>query len=93
MDSKFGSSWGAWCSFKLLGPYGVGLWKNIRRGWMMFYGHARFELGDGSKIKFWHDVWCGEKAFKEAFLILYSIACVKDAFFAVHMELSSGFLL
>jgi len=56
VHSKFGSSWGGWCSFDPLGPYGVGLWKNIRRGWRMFSSHIRFELGDGSKIKFLDDV-------------------------------------
>jgi len=44
-------------------PYGVGLRKNIKRGWRMFSSHTRFELGDSSKIRIWHDVWCGEKAF------------------------------
>jgi hypothetical protein len=31
---------------------GVRLWKNIRRGWSLFCNHTRFELGDGSKIRF-----------------------------------------
>jgi hypothetical protein len=35
-------------------------------------------------------MWCGDKAFKEAFPDLYSIACVKDAFVAIHLELLSG---
>jgi hypothetical protein len=57
---------------------------------VMFSSHIRFEVGDVSKIRFWHDLWCGDKAFKEAFPDLYSIACVKDASVAVHLELSSG---
>jgi hypothetical protein len=47
VDSKFGSLWGGWCSFELVGAYGVGLWKNIRKGWETFSGFARFEVGDG----------------------------------------------
>jgi hypothetical protein len=31
MDSKYGYSWGGWCSNEVLGLYRVGLWKNIRR--------------------------------------------------------------
>jgi hypothetical protein len=59
----------------------------------MFSSHTRFELGDGSKIRLWHDVLSWEKALKEAFPILYSIAYMKDAFVAfVHLELSSGSL-
>lgn len=92
MDFKFGSSWDGWCSNEPPKPHGVGLWKNIRRSWKMIFSHTRFEMGDGSKIRFWHDVWHGEKALKEAFLNLYSSACVKDASVAVQLELSSGSL-
>jgi hypothetical protein len=56
----------------------------------MFSSDIRFEVGDGSKIWLWHNMWCGDKAFKEAFPDLYSIACVKDAFVAIHLELLSG---
>ena len=30
IEAKYGSDWGGWCSKMVLGPYGVGLWKNIR---------------------------------------------------------------
>jgi hypothetical protein len=36
VDSKYGSAWGGWCSNEVHGSYGVGLWKNIRRGWRSF---------------------------------------------------------
>jgi hypothetical protein len=58
--AKFGSGRGGWCSVDPPGPHGVGLLNNIRRGWSLFCSHARFELGDGFKIIFWDDVWCGE---------------------------------
>jgi hypothetical protein len=38
-----------------IGVYGVGLWKNIMRGWGKFCNHTRFEVVDGSKVRFWHD--------------------------------------
>jgi hypothetical protein len=34
------------------GPYGVGVWKCIRKGWKGFAKYARYEVGDGSKVKF-----------------------------------------
>jgi hypothetical protein len=46
---------------------------------------------NGSKVRFLHDRWCGDKALKEAFSDLYGIACTKDAFVAAHLELYSGF--
>jgi hypothetical protein len=90
VDSKFGSSWGGWCSNETLEVYEVGLWKNIRRVWGKFSNHTRFEVGDGSNVRFWHDLWCGDMALKEAFLDLYDIACTKNASAAVHLELFGG---
>jgi hypothetical protein len=92
VDAKFGSMGGGWCSRAPTGPHGVGLWKNIRRGWSLFCSHTRFELGDGSRIRFWDDVWCGQLPLKEAFPVLYGIACDKDAFVAAHLDFSSGSL-
>jgi hypothetical protein len=54
--------------------------------------HTRFELGDGFKIRFWDDVWCGELALKEAFLVLYGFVRDKDACVVAHLDSSSGSL-
>jgi hypothetical protein len=43
---------GRWCSNEPLGSNKVGLLKNIRRGSGMFSSHTRFEVRDGSKIRF-----------------------------------------
>jgi hypothetical protein len=34
---------------------GVGLWKNIKKGWENFSNFTRFKVGDGFMISFWHD--------------------------------------
>jgi len=65
----------------------VGLWKNIRKGWEKFLGLSRFEVGDGARTKFWHDMWCGDTVLKEAFLVLFGIAHAKDASVADNLEL------
>jgi hypothetical protein len=67
VDAKIGSVGGGWCPLAPTGLHGVGLWKNIRKGWNLFFSHTRFELGDGSKIIFLNDVWCGELPLKELF--------------------------
>ena len=36
MDAKVGFEWGGWFSIDTLRPHGVGLWKNIRKGWRLF---------------------------------------------------------
>jgi len=62
------------------------------KGWSFFCSHTRFMLGNGSKIRFWNDVLCGEMILKEAFPVLYVIAHNKDALVADHLDSESGSL-
>jgi hypothetical protein len=55
-----------------------------------FYSHTRFEVGDGSKVRFWHDLWCGDMALKDVFPVLFGIAHTKDALVEAHMKFSGG---
>jgi hypothetical protein len=87
VDSKYGSIRGGWCSRKPSGAFGVGVWKNIRKGWISFSRFTRFVVGDDSKISFWHDLWRGDTTLKEAFPALFGIACLKDAVVANNLEL------
>jgi hypothetical protein len=47
-------------------------------------------VGNGSNITLWNDTSCGDQALKGAYLILYSIAHIKDASVADHLEVFSG---
>jgi hypothetical protein len=55
VDSKYGNVWSGWCSNEAHGTYDVRLWKNIK-SWGGLSSHTKFEVGDGSKIRFLHDV-------------------------------------
>jgi hypothetical protein len=92
VDAKYGCGWDGWCSLDPPWSHGVGLWKNIRKGWSFFCSHTRFILGHGLRIRFWHDVWYGEMTLKEAFPVLYGIACYKDALVAAHLVPGNGSL-
>jgi hypothetical protein len=92
VDAKYGGAWDGWCSLDPPGSHGVRLWKYIRKGWSLFRSHTRFILGYGSRIRFWHDVWCAEMTLKEAFPVLYGVASDKDAPVAAHMASKSGSL-
>ena len=39
-----------------------------------------FEVGLGSRFRFWHDCWCGEQLLKITFPILFEIATYWEAF-------------
>ena len=56
----------------------------------MFISHTKLDLGNGSKIRFWEDMWCGEVTHKDAFPSLYNIASVKDASITDILDCSSG---
>jgi hypothetical protein len=86
VDSKYGSLWGGWCSLEPTAVFGLRVWKNIRKGWDSFSRFTRFVVGDGSKISFWHDLWCRDTALKVAFPALFGIACVKYATVADNLE-------
>ena len=70
----------------------MGLWKFIRRGWEEFSSFTRFEGGDSSKVSFLQDFWCEVLPLKGAFPELFSIACLRDAFVAIHIQSSNGSL-
>ena len=53
VEVKYGCVWGGWCTGSVVGPYGVSLWKYISRGWTSLACYIVYEIGDGSRVKFW----------------------------------------
>jgi hypothetical protein len=54
---------------------------------------VRYEVGDGSRVLFWYDVWCGEIPLKTLFLELFAIACSKDEWVEENMQIQNGNIL
>ena len=77
--SKFCDTNGGWHTCDLRGSYGIGLWKEIRKEWPSFSQNVVFSLGDGRRIKFWKDVWCGEEALCFVYPSLFNLALNKEA--------------
>jgi hypothetical protein len=88
--AKYGSVWGGWHTGAISSSHGVGLWKYICMGWQNFKRHTRFDPGEGSRIRFWDDVWCGDRPLKEAFPGLFNIARLKEASIADNVERDNG---
>jgi hypothetical protein len=90
ISAKYGSSSGGWTTREVIGPYGSGLWMHIRKGWGSFARHLHFEVGNGSKTKFWNDVWCGSCSLRTAFPDLYRIARHKDVVVGDLLQFQNG---
>jgi hypothetical protein len=73
-----------------VGPLGAGVWKYNRRGWRDFSRFVRYELGNGYKVRFWHDLWCGEQPLKVSYPNLFSFALCKDAWAVDHIQFGNG---
>jgi hypothetical protein len=65
IKGKYGSLGSGWSSIIVQSSHGVGLWKHIKNGWYKFSQFIKFEVGDGSRIKFWLDFWCGNGPLKD----------------------------
>ena len=87
---KFGESIGGWHTRDLRGGYGTSLWKEIRKEWLGFFQNAVFALGDGRRINFWNDVWCGVEALSNSFPSLFIFATNKEAKVADIWDRSEG---
>ena len=71
---KYGTEAGGWFANAPRGSYGIGLWKEISKESEQLKNDRFFELGDGCRIKFLEDVWCGETLLRVSFPSLYALA-------------------
>ena len=78
IGSKFGESPDGWHTSDLREGFGTSLWKEIRKEWPSFSQNAVFSLGDGRRINFWKDIWCGEEALCFRFPSLFNLAHNKE---------------
>ena len=70
---------GEWCTQVVSGRYGVRLWKAIRNEWLFLNSRLAYQVGNGRRVKFGKDKWCGDEPLCESFPSLYSISLSKDA--------------
>ena len=70
--------------------YGVSVWKSIRSDWLDFSKLLQFDVGDGTRVKFWEDEWCRDFSLKVAFLELYSTSWNKESLMSEVMQFSDG---
>ena len=61
ISHKYGVEEGGWCTRAERGRHGVGLWKAIRKEWLGMYSSLAFRVGNGRRVRFWKDKWCGDE--------------------------------
>ena len=79
ISSKYGEDSGGCCSCKVRGPYGTGVWKEIRKEWESFFPNTMCSAGNGRMVRLWKDFWCGEQPSSITFPSWFSMAVNKEA--------------
>ena len=76
---KFGEVEGGWTTREVRDSYGLGLWKDIKKGWEEFLLRTNFRIGNDRHTRFWWDIWVGDSKLKDVFPTLFRIAAHKSA--------------
>ena len=67
ISRKYGIEEGGWCTREVMEGYGVGYWKEIRKEWSLMKNNFVFSMGDGGRVRFWEERWCGDNALSLSF--------------------------
>ncbi|RVW15964.1 putative ribonuclease H protein [Vitis vinifera] len=79
ISRKFGEEEGGWYSKEVREGFGVGFWKDIRKEGALLQNRVGFSVGNGRRVKFWKDNWCGNSTLCNSFPSLYAFASYKEA--------------
>ena len=71
---KYGKEGFGWMTKKANRTFGVGVWKEIMKEKDWCWENMAFTMGNGTKIRFWNDLWCGCTVLSQRFPHLYGMA-------------------
>ena len=57
-----------------------------QNGWENIRTHSHFIVGDGTRVKFWKDLWCENQSLENAFPILFNLSVNKKGWVAEAWE-------
>uniref|UniRef100_A0A2N9GE45 Reverse transcriptase domain-containing protein n=1 Tax=Fagus sylvatica TaxID=28930 RepID=A0A2N9GE45_FAGSY len=86
--AKYGLDFGGWMMKNPKGTHGCSLWKSIFSGWDFFHQQVELVAGLGTRIRFWHDVWCGDVPLKTRFPLLFACSTSQSASLASCLSIS-----
>ncbi|RVW91675.1 LINE-1 reverse transcriptase-like [Vitis vinifera] len=90
ISRKFGEEEGGWYSKEVREGFGVGFWKDIRKEGALLQNRVGFSVGNGRRVKFWKDNWCGNSTLCNSFPSLYAFASYKEAWIDEMWDHSGG---
>ena len=67
---------------KLGRAMGWGFGRKLERKVPCCLKNITFSVGDGRRVRFWKDIWCGNNSLREAFPSLFALVNSKDAWVA-----------
>ncbi|WKA06987.1 hypothetical protein VitviT2T_024859 [Vitis vinifera] len=70
---KYGEERGGWSSREVREAHGLGLWKGIRMNWELACNRLVFIVGNGRRVRFWRDKWCGDSPLCSSFPSLFAL--------------------
>ena len=90
ISTKYGEGQGGWCTKVCRRTHGCGLWRSIQKGWESFSKHLSFVVGEGTRIRFWHDRWIGDNTLKDLYPELFVCSAAKNACISEVLWLPKG---
>ncbi|RVW33020.1 hypothetical protein CK203_041517 [Vitis vinifera] len=57
---------------------GVGCWKEIKKEGSLLSNNIVFSVGNGRRVRFWKDSWCGDETLCYTFPSLFALAVSKE---------------
>ena len=76
---KYREERGGWYSRDVREGYGVGLWKAIRKFGHIVSSRISFVVGNGQRVSFWKDIWCGDTPLCASFPSFFGLVDPKKA--------------
>uniref|UniRef100_M1CC58 Reverse transcriptase zinc-binding domain-containing protein n=1 Tax=Solanum tuberosum TaxID=4113 RepID=M1CC58_SOLTU len=68
-----------WMTEGVTSPYDCSVWRSIRNLWLLVKDRIKIKVGNGEKVAFWNDIWCGQETLKQAFPELHSLSQAQEA--------------
>lgn len=89
MGAKYGETDG-WDPIVPRGPFGWSPWRSILSQLDRYKAGLAFKVGDGRRIRFWKDAWCGERPLMEVYPEIFSMAVDPNIVVASYMSILGG---